>query len=128
MSTTEERKIDFGIVERMGGKVQKVAAGQPIVQAGEPATRMFILRKGTVSVQADGLEIDHIAEGEIFGEMAMIDHSPRSATIIAKTDCEIVSVDERLFLLLIRQTPYFALDVMRTLVHRLRAMNERVGG
>jgi CRP-like cAMP-binding protein len=70
--------------------------------------------------------VDEVHEGGIFGEMAMIDDGPRSATVVAKTECEVVPVDERQFLVLVRQAPFFALDVMRTLVRRLRVMNERL--
>ena len=71
-----------------------------------------------------GHEVEEVDDGGIFGEMAMIDYGPRSASVVAKTDCEAVEIDEKLFLLLVRQTPFFAIDVMRTLVRRLRAMNE----
>jgi CRP/FNR family cyclic AMP-dependent transcriptional regulator len=128
MALSENRKIDFSIIERMGGKAHAYPAGTEIMRAGEPRTKMFYLHKGTAAVVAGGREVEEVAPGGIFGEMAMIDNGPRSATVVAKTDCEAVPVDERLFLLLVHQTPFFALDVMRTLVARLRRMNERLVG
>jgi CRP-like cAMP-binding protein len=126
MSLSRDRNIDFGIIQRMGGSMKRCAAGSVIMREGEPRTQMFYLHKGIAAVIAGGREVEEVQEGGIFGEMAMIDHGPRSATVIAKTDCEFVPVDERLFLLLVHQTPFFSLDVMRTLVRRLRAMNERL--
>ncbi len=125
---SRNRTVDFSIIERIGGSARKYRAGTDIMREGEPATHMFFLVKGVAAVLAKGREVEEIRDGGIFGEMAMIDRDPRSATVVARTDCEVVIVDERLFLLLVHQTPYFALDVMRTLVRRLRAANERMGG
>jgi len=126
MALHDNRNIDFSIIQRMGGRVKTYPAGTVIMRAGEPRTEMFYLHKGSAAVLAGGREVELVGEGGIFGEMAMIDNGPRSATVVAKTDCEAVPVDERLFLLLVHQTPFFALDVMRTLVGRLRKMNERM--
>ena len=127
MTLSKDRKIDFGIIQRMGGSMKRCRAGTVIMREGEPRTQMFYLHKGSAAVIAGGREVEEVQEGGIFGEMAMIDNGPRSASVVAKTDCEFVPVDERMFLLLVHQTPFFSLDVMRTLVRRLRAMNERLG-
>jgi CRP-like cAMP-binding protein len=58
--------------------------------------------------------------------MALIDRRPRSATAIAKTDAHLVRIDERRFQFMVQQTPFFALEVMRTIVRRLRDMNARL--
>jgi CRP-like cAMP-binding protein len=128
MALSENRKIDFSIIQRMGGKTKTYPAGAEIMRAGEAGKEMFYLHRGLAVVVAGGRELEQLKEGAIFGEMAMIDHAPRSASVVAKTDCEAVPVDERLFLLLVHQTPFFALDVMRTLVGRLRKMNELLFG
>jgi CRP-like cAMP-binding protein len=126
MSSSQQRTIDFSIIERMGGAPKAFPAGAVIMSEGQPRTQMFYLHKGTAVVIAKAREVEEVHEGGIFGEMAMIDDGPRSATVVAKTDCEVVPVDERQFLVLVRQAPFFALDVMRTLVRRLRVMNERL--
>ena len=59
----------------------------------------------------------------IFGEMALIDDEPRSATAVAITDVELVPISEKQFVFLVSQTPYFALKVMRVPAQRLRVMN-----
>ena len=61
-----------------------------------------------------------------FGEMALIDKKPRSATVTAATDVEMVPVNERQFLFLVSQTPFFALKVMRVLAGRLRIANKAI--
>ena len=63
----------------------------------------------------------------IFGEMALIDDAPRSATAVAVTDVELVPVSEKQFLFLVSQTPFFAIKVMRVLARRLRATSKSFG-
>jgi CRP-like cAMP-binding protein len=55
--------------------------------------------------------------------MALIDKQPRSATAVAKTDCKLVSVNEERFQRLVKQTPHFAIQVMRVMAQRLRQMD-----
>ena len=58
--------------------------------------------------------------GGIFGELALIDSSPRSAAAVAHTDCRLAVIGERRFIFLVQQTPYFALEVMSVMAQRLR--------
>jgi CRP-like cAMP-binding protein len=87
---------------------------------------MFLLKKGKAEIRVGAEEIEEIGPGDIFGEMALIDQSTRSATVTAVEDCEVVALNERRFVELIEDAPYFALDFMRTLVERLRSMNRRL--
>lgn len=73
-----------------------------------------------MEVIANGKVIDSHGPGGMFGEMAIIDHSPRSATVVAKTDCRLVPLDEDRFMAHVHRTPFFALTVMRMLSERLR--------
>jgi CRP-like cAMP-binding protein len=123
MSISRDREVDFGIILRLGGVAKRYPVGTEIMREGEPRAHMFYLHKGKAAVIAKGREVEEVSEGGIFGEMAMIDYGLRSANVVARTDCEAVAIDEQLFLLLVHQTPFFAIDVMRTLVRRLRQMN-----
>jgi CRP/FNR family transcriptional regulator, cyclic AMP receptor protein len=123
MTVLKTHKIDFKILDRPDVPVRTFAAGDPILRLGEPAREMFLLRKGKVEIRVHGKIVEEVGSGGIFGEMALIDQSARSATAVAAEDCEVVPIDERLFIVLIQDAPYFALDVMRVLVTRLRAMN-----
>ena len=62
--------------------------------------------------------------GDVFGEMALIEDRARSARAVAHSACRLVAIDERRFLFLVAQTPYFALGLLRLLARRLRAMDE----
>ncbi len=119
-------KIDFRILDRSDVPIRKIAAGQDIITEGGVANEMYLLRKGRAEIRVHGQEVEEVETGGIFGEMALIDQSTRSATVVAVEDCEVIPIDERLFVVLVQDAPYFALDVMRTLVERIRAMNRRI--
>ena len=126
MDMTKIPKFDFKILDRSDVAVRAFAAGSDVVIDGSPASEMFLLRKGRVRVHKNGQTFGEIDEGGIFGEMALIDQAPRAATVTAIDDCEVVPIDERLFIKLVQKSPYFGIEVMRTLVGRLRMMNNEV--
>ncbi len=125
-SILKTHRIDFHLLDRSDAPLRKFAAGETIVAEGSVATEMYLLRKGRAEIRVHGQEVEEVGPGGIFGEMALIDLSTRSATVVAVEDCEVVPIDERLFVVLVQDAPYFALDVMRTLVERIRAMNQRI--
>ena len=57
--------------------------------------------------------------------MALIDHAPRVATVVARTPCKLVAITEKRFLFMVQQTPYFSLQIMRVMAERLRNMDAR---
>jgi CRP/FNR family cyclic AMP-dependent transcriptional regulator len=126
MSLLKTHQIDFRILDRPEVPVRKVAAGETIIVEGGVAQEMFLLRKGRAEIRVKDQPVEEVGPGGIFGEMALIDQSPRSATVVAVEDAEIIPINERLFVILVQDAPYFALDVMRTLVERIRAMNRRI--
>ncbi len=115
--------IEFGLLAGAGAPVRNFKAGDVIFREGDPAEELFVVKTGTVEIRVGNRLIDSLPERSIFGEMALIDHGPRSATAIAATAAALVPVGEKQFLLLVSRTPYFALNVMRVLVQRLRNSN-----
>ena len=118
--------FDFKILDGPDVTVRAVPAGADIVTAGTSTPEMFLLRKGRARVHWNGRTLAEIGSGDIFGEMGLIDQAPRDATVTAIDDCEVIPINERLFVALVQKSPYFGLEVMRTLVGRLRAMNMRI--
>jgi CRP/FNR family cyclic AMP-dependent transcriptional regulator len=102
-------------------------AGDIIFREGDEATELFVIKSGQVRIQIGNRSVAEFGQDSIFGEMALIDSEPRSATAIATTDVELVPVSEKQFLFLVSQTPYFALKVMRVLAQRLRVTNKTIG-
>ena len=105
---------------------ERFATGAKIFREGEPGNKMYVVKEGEVELSVRGKVIATMGKGGILGEMALIDSHPRSATASAKTDCELVVINEERFLALVHQKPSFALEVMKVLVERLRLMDERV--
>ena len=102
-------------------------SGSIIFRQGDEARELFVIKSGEVRIQIGNRTITELGPDSIFGEMALIDNEPRSATATAITDVELVPVSEKQFLFLVSQTPYFALKVMRVLAQRLRATNKTFG-
>lgn len=112
-------KIKFNILKH-AGEPTLYNAGSIIFKCGDPGDSMFVVTRGEVDIKADGKVIDHLTDGEVFGEMSLIDKVPRSADAVASTDCEIVKIDEARFLYMTENTPMFALKLMRIITSRLR--------
>ncbi len=99
---------------------ESYAPGQRIFSEGDAGDRMYVVKQGEVEVWVAGRRIDTSGPGELLGEMALVDHQPRSATVVARTACQVVPIDEKRFLFLIQQTPHFAVHVMKVMAERLR--------
>jgi CRP-like cAMP-binding protein len=104
----------------------RFAAGDVIFAEGDKGDVMYVVRTGEVAIERGGRVMETLGGGGVFGEMALIDGSPRSATVRAKTECEVAPINEKTFLFLVHETPFFAIAVMRTLADRLRRMDEAV--
>lgn len=104
--------------------VNYFSAGETIFEQGDSPDLMYVVQEGSVDILVNGQVVESCIEGGVVGEMALVDDSPRSATAVAKTDCKLVPLDESSFLNHVHRTPFFALQVMRIMSHRLRKMNE----
>ena len=96
------------------------APGAEICRKDESGDTMFAIVEGEVEIIRGEKVLGTVGPGEFFGEMSLLDKTPRAATARAKTECRIVSIDERRFIFLVQETPYFALEMMRTISSRLR--------
>jgi CRP/FNR family transcriptional regulator, cyclic AMP receptor protein len=117
----------FSLLTGNGVETWRARAGGVIFREGEQADELFVIKSGYVRIQIGNRMVAELTADDIFGEMALIDSEPRSATAVAITDVELVPITEKQFLFLVGQTPYFALKVMRTLAQRLRVTNKSFG-
>jgi CRP/FNR family transcriptional regulator, cyclic AMP receptor protein len=82
------------------------------------------VKSGDLQILDGNHVYENVSAGGIVGEMAMVDGSQRSATVRAIKPSTVIPIDERRFLFMVQQTPFFALRLMRVMAERLRAMNE----
>jgi CRP/FNR family transcriptional regulator, cyclic AMP receptor protein len=115
--------VDFRLLAGPGVSARDFKAGDVIFREGDPARELFIIQSGEIEIRLGNRVLETLLQYSIFGEMALIDSAPRSATAVAVTDVKLVPVSEKQFLFLISNTPYFALNVMRVMARRLRTAN-----
>ncbi len=101
-----------------------LAPGETLFTEGDSGDCMYVLLEGSVDVLVGGKTVEHSERGAILGELALIDQSPRTATVIAKDSAKLAKVDERRFNFLISQNAFFATHVMKVMADRLRHMNK----
>jgi CRP/FNR family transcriptional regulator, cyclic AMP receptor protein len=117
------------------GKEEAFAHGTVIFAENEKASRillkrdkMYYLIEGQVGLLARGKPIGAVKPGEIFGEMATLSDSPRSATAVARTPCRVLSLDDKQFAAALAKKPEFALMMLGTMIARLRGMIAQLSG
>ena len=98
------------------------AAGETIVERGDDADEMFIIRSGEVEIRR-GETVARLGPGEFFGEMSLLESLPRDADAVALTDVELLVVTQGALLVRLRRDPTFALEMLHRLSGRIRALN-----
>ena len=93
-----------------------------IMKEGEGGVFMYVVVAGSVAISIKSRVVELIGPGGVFGEMALVDQSPRAATATAQTDCELLSITRNDFLSLVKTNPAFAVSLLRALTDRLRFM------
>jgi CRP/FNR family cyclic AMP-dependent transcriptional regulator len=101
-------------------------AGTVIITEGEEGNIMYVLMKGEVSISLKNKVLANAIPGDIVGEMALINSDIRSATATAKTDCELVLIDQSSFNSLLQYVPDFSLHVMGVLANRVQSAYDMI--
>jgi CRP/FNR family cyclic AMP-dependent transcriptional regulator len=109
---------------------RKVRRGTTIFAKGDAGTQLIAILSGRIKIAISSPEgreavLNVVHEGEVFGEIALFDGRPRTAAAIAITDCELMSIDRRHFLPLVREQPDIALKLIEILCVRLRRSSEQ---
>ena len=110
------------------GKVYN--AGDVIFRQGEVGNCMFVIQSGRAEVigERDGQEIRlaELAQGDFFGEMALFEKIPRSATVRAVTEVRALTVDKKILLKKIHEDPSLAFRIMQTMSRRIRDLDTQL--
>ncbi len=111
---------------------QRYRKSEVIFKEGSTGSEMYLIHRGRVMLSVRQNETQKIPlivlnPGDFFGEMALVDDSPQSATASAvEDDTELIVMDRARFMFMVRQQPEFALSLMHTLCQRLREMDKRL--
>jgi len=105
--------------------------GEAIVEQGRVGQSMFVVQGGRVEVvqRSDNGEEQHLAfldAGDFFGEMAVFEREVRSATVRAEGEARVLKIDKRTLLTRIREDPLLAINLLKTMSHRIRDLNTEV--
>lgn len=110
--------------------IETFKPGDIIIHEGEPGDKVYLIAKGRVKVvklaDSSGKVLMELTDSDFFGEMALIDLHPRSASVVALTDCEILSIPGDYFEKLIHAHPQILINIAKILSERLRLSNEKI--
>lgn len=113
--------LAYNLLVESKEKIQ-YSPGDAIFKEGDEGDLMYVILEGEVLIIAGGQVVDELSKGDLFGEMALIDRSPRSASATAKSVCTLAPMDQANFMFLLQHTPYFSIHVMSVMAERLRKL------
>jgi CRP-like cAMP-binding protein len=102
------------------GSAKAYRAGGTVFAAGEPADFMYVVKSGQVEILKGSAVVETVGPDGFFGELALVDAAGRSAGARALTDCELALINEKQFLFMVGETPFFALSVIRAMAARVQ--------
>jgi CRP/FNR family transcriptional regulator, cyclic AMP receptor protein len=100
-----------------------VPAGKVLIRQGELGDDLMIIYSGRVAVERDGAMVNKLGPGEFFGEIAVIERGPRTATVTAETPCRLLVINHRDFHAVMDEFPEVAVRVLLILAQRLRTLD-----
>jgi CRP-like cAMP-binding protein len=103
-------------------------AGEPLARQGENGHEFMVIVEGTARVEIGGHTIATIGSGDFFGEIALLDGGPRTATVVAETDVVAEVIGQREFTGLVEDSPHLAKKLLVGLARRLRAADVQLAG
>jgi uncharacterized membrane protein len=108
---------------------RELPAGTLLFQAGQPGEAMYVVKRGEIELYikdnaGQKIALATVGAGQVFGEMALLDHGPRTATARALDDSELLELDRDSLLLLFKTTPTAALSLLAAVSHMTRKADE----
>lgn len=97
-----------------------IPEGKVVVQQDTPGREFFVILRGEAEVTKDGAHVAALHEGDFFGEMALIEHIPRTATVTATTPVQVMVIDRSSFWALLEEAPEVAGKVLIGLSRRFK--------
>ena len=94
--------------------------GKIIMVAGQTGALMYVVLEGRVAISIRGAVVQYVGPGGVFGEMALVDQSPRTANATAETDCSLLGINRHVFLNLVKSDPTFGASLLGAVAERVR--------
>lgn len=114
-------------------KLKKIPTGSILINAGEESRSMYWLKSGSMVVlKTDAqrpdkvITLGNINAGELFGELSFLDEKPRSATVKAISDCEVIEIPKKKYIDILEQQPKWMQNLISNMVERQRKTNDKV--
>ncbi len=118
-----EFSFDVDLIVGAHRRTVSFADGGVVFVKGDCGELAYLVRSGEVEIRGAGHALEVVGPGGLFGEMALIDGGPRSASAVARKATELIVIDRSTFARLASEVPDFAVSVMRLLALRLRTAN-----
>lgn len=105
-----------------------VASGTVLVDQGQTGREAFLILDGTVGIKRNGRKVATLGAGAIVGELALLDHGPRTATAVCESDATLLVVDRRHFLSIVESSHVLTSRLLEYLASRIRELDKTVYG
>jgi CRP-like cAMP-binding protein len=115
---------ELGLIEKACDLV-RVKPGTEIVSEGKIGHEFYLILKGEASVRRGRRKVATLGPGSYFGEMALLDRGPRSATVVAETDVELAVISQREFMAVLDRVPPVAHKLLVSMAARLREADSK---
>jgi CRP/FNR family cyclic AMP-dependent transcriptional regulator len=120
-------KRELGHVAKVGHEIQ-VEAGTVLAEQGTMGREAFVILEGDVAVKRGGRKIATLGAGDVVGELSLLDHGPRTATIECETDADLFVLETSAFHEVLTNHPTISLKLLATLSERIREFDRKYFG
>lgn len=118
---------DLQKIAKSGDEIT-MAAGTMIVDQGQTGREAFIVLEGSVTVKRNAKKIATLGPGTVVGELSLLDHGPRTATVTCETDCTLMLITQRHFSAVIDEVPALSHKLLASLAGRIRDLDRQYYG
>jgi CRP-like cAMP-binding protein len=106
----------------------ELAEGKNLCEQGATGREAFVIVEGTAEVRRNGRKVASLKAGDCFGELALLDHGPRTATVTATSDLHVLVLGVREFTALVDRVPAIAHKLLKALAARIRELDTKAFG
>lgn len=124
--------LSVGELAAVASVIEEISfdSDEVVIKEGDPGDTLYFILEGEVTViktEADGVEfnLDHISAGDHFGEMALFEEIPRTATIRTTKPCRMLFLHKQAFNEMVREYPHIALKICKVFSKRIRKLHQR---